>query len=176
MQHSRLYGAARMNNELNAFAARYSSPHEGRRGRYQVRTDRRTSLLLRKREGLPVLPLQLLELLVHCGLLDGTERRPLRLHVRKWDRAGCRCYVGRARASVRGVGRGRCESATHEAECRGVHEACRVVELVRKGERTGKSSGARQSRPPWEHSTFFGAIREIRKLCTRFSRSRFYFC
>jgi hypothetical protein len=42
---------------------------------------------------------------------------------------------------VRRVRCGCCEPATHEAECRGVHGACRVVELVRKGEKPVNRAG-----------------------------------
>ena len=107
-----------------------SSKEEGSTGISSY--DRRTGLLLGEREGLPVLPLELFKLLVHGSLLGGAERRPLRLYVGERDRAGGRCHVGRAGTSVGRVRRGCCESATHEAECRGVHGACRVDELVRE--------------------------------------------
>jgi hypothetical protein len=53
----------------------------------------RTSLLFRKRERLPVLPLELFQLLVHGRLLGRTQRGPLSFYVRQWDRAGRCRYV-----------------------------------------------------------------------------------
>lgn len=52
-----------------------------------------TGFLFRKRERLPVLPLEFFQLLVHGRLLGRVERGPLSLYVRQWNGTGGRRYV-----------------------------------------------------------------------------------
>lgn len=65
---------------------------------------KRTSLLLVDGEGLPVLLLELLELLVHCELLLGRETLPLGLYVGQGDGRGICCWVDGGGAGVAGGG------------------------------------------------------------------------
>ena len=76
---------------------------------------KRTSLLLVDGEGLPVLLLELLELLVHCELLLGRETLPLGLYVGQGDCRGICCWVDGGSAGLGSGGR----DATHGGDVGG---------------------------------------------------------